>query len=185
MDTRLNIFTKTEQAEFIPVSLCHSQFIKYRHYCLSLARPNDMKIIIVQECHGLSQNLQTFYSKGEDKVIWDLHQINNNANESHSTFSSWSSPRYDSIQRKEIQRNTLKYFWSFWVFLNKQIKGKNKNEKNYLHGKAPNKQKKNKEIFLGFLFNITTKHAQKVNQLQLIFFVFSKVFQTHKKKARK
>ena len=36
---------------------------------------------------------------------------------------------------------------------------KAKNEKNYLHGKAPNKQKKNKEIFLGFLFNITTKHA--------------------------
>ena len=28
MDTRLNIFTKTEQVEFIPVSLCHSQFIK-------------------------------------------------------------------------------------------------------------------------------------------------------------
>ena len=29
-----------------------------------------MKIIIVQECRGLSWNLQTFYSKGEDKVIW-------------------------------------------------------------------------------------------------------------------
>ena len=28
---------------------------------------------------------------------------------------------------------------------------KNENEKNYLHGKAPNKQKKNQEIFLGFL----------------------------------
>ena len=61
-------------------------------------------------------------------------------------------------KRKEIQRNTLKYF-EFLVFLNKQIKGKSKNEKNYLHGEAPNKQKKNKEIFLGFLFNITTKHA--------------------------
>ena len=31
MDTRLNIFTKTEQVEFIPVSLSDSQFIKYRH----------------------------------------------------------------------------------------------------------------------------------------------------------
>ena len=72
MDTRLNIFTKTEQVEFIPVSLCHSHFIKYRHYCLSLARPNNMKIIILQECRGLSWNLQTFYSKGEDKVIWAL-----------------------------------------------------------------------------------------------------------------
>ena len=69
MDTRLNIFTKIEQVEFIPVSLCHGQFIKYRHYCLSLARPNDMKMIIVQECHGLSWNLQTLYSRAEDKAI--------------------------------------------------------------------------------------------------------------------
>ena len=72
MDTRLNIFTKTEQVEFIPVSLCHDQFIKYRHYCLSLARPNDMQMIIVQECRGLSWNLQIFYSKEEDKIIWAL-----------------------------------------------------------------------------------------------------------------
>ena len=73
MDTRLNIFTKTEQVEFIPVSLCHNQFTQYCHFCLSLARPNDLKIIIVQECRGLSWDLQTFYSKGEDKVIWDLY----------------------------------------------------------------------------------------------------------------
>ena len=34
------------------------------------------------------------------------------------------------IKRKEIQRNTLKYFWSFLVFLNKQIKReKQKREK--------------------------------------------------------
>mgnify|MGYP005830454203 CR=1 FL=1 len=39
--TRLNIFTETEQVEFIPVSLCHCQFIKYRRCCLSLARLND------------------------------------------------------------------------------------------------------------------------------------------------
>ena len=67
MDTRLNIFTQTEQVEFIPVSLRHGQFIKYLHYCLSIAQPNDMKIIIVQECHGLSWNLQTFYSKEKTK----------------------------------------------------------------------------------------------------------------------
>ena len=67
------------------------------------------------------------------------------------------------IKRKEIQRNTLFFFLEFLVFLNKEIKGKSKNEKNYLHGKAPNKQKKNKEIFLDFLFNTTTKHAYKVN----------------------
>ena len=64
------------------------------------------------------------------------------------------------IKIKEIQRNTLKYFLELFGFLGrKKIKGKNKNEKNYLHGKAPNKQKKNKEIFLSFHFNITTKHA--------------------------
>ena len=91
MDTRLNIFTKTEQVEFIPVSLCHGQFIEYRHYCLPLARPNDGKITIVQECRGLSWNLQTFYSTG-DKVKWALCYVNNNAYDSDSTFSSWSSP---------------------------------------------------------------------------------------------
>ena len=64
MDAKLNIFTQTEQVEFIPVSLCH---------CLSLARPNDMKIIKVQECRGLSWNLQTFYSTGEDKVKCALY----------------------------------------------------------------------------------------------------------------
>ena len=72
MDTRLNIFTQSEQVEFIPVSLCHDQFIEYRHYCLTLARPNDVKIIIVQEWSGLSCNLQTFYSTGEDKLKWAL-----------------------------------------------------------------------------------------------------------------
>ena len=73
MDTRLNIFIQIEQVEFIPVSPCHGQFIECRHYCLSLARSNDMKIIIVQECHGLSWNLQTFNSIGEDKVKWALY----------------------------------------------------------------------------------------------------------------
>ena len=42
MDTRLNIFTNTEQVNFIPVSLCHDQFIEYRHYCLSLAQLNGV-----------------------------------------------------------------------------------------------------------------------------------------------
>ena len=69
MVTRLNIFTKTEQVEFIPVSLCQGQFIEYRHYLLSLARPKDVKMIIVQECRGLNWNLQTLYSRGEDKAI--------------------------------------------------------------------------------------------------------------------
>ena len=63
------------------------------------------------------------------------------------------------IKKKRNSEKHTEIFLEFLVFLNKQIKGKSKNEKNYLHGKAPNKQKKNKEIFLGFLFNATTKHA--------------------------
>ena len=156
MDTMLNIFTKTEQIEFIPISLCHGQFIKYRHYCLSLARPNNLKIIIVQECRGLSQNLQTFYSTGEDKVKRALYQFNSYSCESHSPFSSQSSPWYNSNKRKRNSEKHTEIFLEFLIFQNKQIKGESKNEKNYLHGKAPNKKKKNKEIFLGFLFSATT-----------------------------
>ena len=163
MDTRLNISIQTEQVEFIPISLCHDQYIECRHYCLSLARPNYMKIIIVQECRGLSWNLQTFYSIGEDKVKCALYQFNNYSYESHSTFSSWSSPRYNSNKNKINSNKHTEIFLEFLVFLNKEIKRKSKNEKNYLHGKAPNKQNKNKAIFLGFLFNISTKHEQKVN----------------------
>ena len=128
MDTRLNTFTKTEQVEFIPVSLCHNQFIKYHHYCLSFARPNNVKILIVQECHGLSWNLQPFYSTGDDKVKWALCQINNNAYESHSTFSSWSSPRYESIERKRNSKKHTKMLLEFLVFL----KQANKREKQKL-----------------------------------------------------
>ena len=162
MDTRLNIFTQTEQVEFIPVSPCHGQFIGCRHYCLSLARPNDMKIIIVQECHGLSWNLQDILFNRRRQGKMCSYQFNNYSYESHSTFSSWSSPWYNSNKKKRSSEKHIEIFLEFLVFLNKQIKGKSKNEKNYLHGKAPNKQKKNKEIFLGFLFN-TTKHAKKVN----------------------
>ena len=63
---------------------------------------------------------------------------------------------------EEKERNLEKHteiFLEFLIFLSKQIKGNSKNEKNYLHEKAPNKQKKNKEIFSNFLFNTTTKHA--------------------------
>ena len=66
--------------------------------------------------------------------------------------------------------------------MNKQIKGKSENEKNYLHGKAPNKQKKNKEIFLDFLFSATTKHALKVNYYNYFFLVFLKFFKHTRRK---
>ena len=161
MDTRLNIFTQTEQVEFIPVSLCHGQFIEYRPYCLSLARPNDMKIIIVQERHGLSWNLQTFYSTGEDKVKWALYQINNYSNESHSTFSSWSSPRYNSNKKKRNSEKHNEICLEFLVFFNKQIKSKN--EKNIYTGKLATSKRRTRKSFWIFFFNTTTKHAQKVN----------------------
>ena len=76
MGTRLNIFTQKEKVEFIPVSLCHGQFTEYRHYCLSLARPNDMKIIIAQECRGLSWNLQdiSFNKRRQGKMCSLLDQ---------------------------------------------------------------------------------------------------------------
>ena len=77
---------------------------------------------------------------GEDKVIWALGYINNNAYESHSTFSSWSSPL--DPQRKEKKRKEKK--------------------QNYLHGKAPNKQKKNMKYFWVFFFLLLLQ-AWKVN----------------------
>ena len=55
-----------------------------------------------------------------------------------------------------------------------------KEKKNYLHGKAPNKQKKNGKYFWVFLFNYYSKEIN-----YYYFFVFLKVYQTHKKKARK
>ena len=67
------------------------------------------------------------------------------------------------IKKKRNSKKHIEIFLEFLVFLNNQIKGTSKNEKNYLHGKAPNKQKKNKKIFLGFLLSATTKHAWKVD----------------------
>ena len=158
MDTRSNIFTQIEQVEFIPVSPCHDQLIEYRHYFLSLAWPNDMKIIIVQECRWLSWNLQTFYSIGEDKVnglFISLTIIHMRATQHFYRGLLLSTPK----EKKIISKKHTEIFLEFLVFFSKQIKGKSKNNKNYLHGKAPNKQKKNKEIFLGFLFSDTAKHA--------------------------
>ena len=159
MGTRLNIFTKVEQVKFIPVSLCHNQFIKYRHYFLSLARPNDMKIIIVQECCGLSWNLQTFYSTGEDKVKWALCQINNYANESHSTFSSWSSPRQNSNKKKRNSEKHTEIFLEFLFFLEQVRKSRQKQEKLFAR-ESSQQVKEEREIFLGFLFNYYYQHRK-------------------------
>ena len=75
----------------------------------------------------------------------------------------------------------------FWFFFNKQIKGKSKNEKNYLHGKLPTIKRRTRKSFWVFLLNTTTNYTRKKNQKEArnIFLDFLKVFQTHKKKARK
>ena len=89
--------------------------------------------------------------KGEEKVKWALFWINNNAYESHSTFSSWSSPYNESTKEKNFGETHGTIFGVFSFSEGSEIKKKMKNEKNYLHGKTPNKQKKKREIFLGFL----------------------------------
>ena len=53
--------------------------------------------------------------------------------------------------------------------------------KNYLHGKAPNKQKKNEKSVWVFILITTTGMEIKLTN----FFGFLKVYQTHKKKTRK
>ena len=159
LDTRLNIFTQSEQVEFIPVSLCHGQFIEYLHYCLSLARPNNMKIIIVQECHGLSWNLQTFYSIGEDKVKCALYQISSYSYESHSTFSSWSSPRYNSNKKKRNSEKHTEILLEFLVFLSKQIKAKMR--KTIYMGKLPtSKRRTRKSFWVFFLVLLLSMHRK-------------------------
>ena len=153
MDTRLNIFTKTKnKLSSYPLFLATVTSSNHRHYCLSLAWPNDKKIIIVQECRGLSWNLQTFYSRGEDKVIWAPCWINNNADESQSTISSWSSPRYDSSKKKRISEKHTKIFLEFLVFSwRKQIKEyKTKTRKTIYTGKLPTSKRRNGKSFWVF-----------------------------------
>ena len=55
-------------------------------------------------------------------------------------------------QKKRILEKHTEIFLEFLVFLKKANKRrKTKGEKNYLHGRTPNKQKKYTEIFLEFL----------------------------------
>ena len=123
---------------------------------------------------------------GEDKVIWALYQFNNYSYESHSTFSSWSSPWYNSNEKKRNSEKHTEIFLEFLVFLNNQVKGKSKNEKNYLHGKAPNKKKKNKEIFLGFVFSATANYPRNKRQKETgNIFGFSQSFSNTQEESKK
>ena len=139
------------------------------------------KIIIVQECRGPSWNLQTFYSRGEEKVIWALCQINNNANESHSTFSSWSSPRYNSSKKKRISEKHTKVFLEFLVFLSKQIREKQKREKLFTR-ESSQQAKEEREIFLGFLFNY---YSKEINYYYFFGFFLRFIKHTRRKQENK
>ena len=88
-------------------------------------------------------------------------------------------------KRKGNSEKHTEMFLEFLIFRKQaNIKGKSKNEKNYLHGKAPNKQKKNKEIFLDFLFSAIANYSRKKNLKEAwnIFWIFSKFFKHTKRK---
>jgi hypothetical protein len=103
-----------------------------------------------------------------------LAQKINNAYESHSSFHRGLLITKTQQKGKKFREAHWKYFWSFWFFKRKsKLKGnKNKNEKNYLHGKAPNKQKKNKEIFLGFLLIATKERRKSQKETRKYFWIF-------------
>ena len=56
-----------------------------------------------------------------------------------------------------------------------------KRKESYLHGKAPNKKKKNEKSFWVFILISTTSMEIKLT----IFLFILKIYQTHKKKTRK
>ena len=73
-----------------------------------------MKIVIVQECCGLSWNRQTFYSTGEDKVKCALISSTIIHMRAAQHFHHALLLGKTRIKIKDVPRNTLKYFWSFW-----------------------------------------------------------------------
>ena len=63
-------------------------------------------------------------------------------------------------KKKRISEKHTKIFLEFLIFLEESKRKKNENEKKKIFTwESSQPAKKNKEIFLGFLFNITTKHA--------------------------
>ena len=144
MDTELNIFTKTKnKLSSYPLFLATVTSSNHRHYCLSLARPNDIKIISASVPWTKLKSAKHLIRPRENIIVWS-HQINNEAYESHSSFHRGLLTTKTQQKEKKFKETHWKYFWSFW-FSEKEgklkRKRKNKNEKNYLHGKAPNKQK--------------------------------------------
>ena len=97
-----------------------------------------MSIIIIVHVHWTKLESASIQYKGRQGNMGSVKSINN-AYESHSTFSSWSSPRYNSNKKKRNSEKHTDIFLEFLVFLEQASKRESKNDKNYLHGKAPNK----------------------------------------------
>ena len=99
---QLIIFTKTREVEFIPAPLIPiiSSYIIIIAFHL---HDRTVWIIIILHVHWTKLQYASILFKGEDKVIWVLCYINNNAYEIHSTFSSWSSPLAPPKKWKEIK----------------------------------------------------------------------------------
>ena len=55
-------------------------------------------------------------------------------------------------KEKEILRNAMKYFWSFWFFLNKQIKGEKQKREKLFTGESSQQAKEEQGNLFGFSF---------------------------------
>ena len=96
------------------------------------------------------------------------------------------SSRQPKVKKRNSEKHT-EYFWSFVFLEESKLKEgkKNKNEKNFLHGKAPNKQKKKREIFLGFLLILQLiKQERKPKRREKYFWIFSKKLKDTKAKRK-
>ena len=122
------------------------------------------------------------------RIQGNLGSLLNNAYESHSTFSSWSSPWYDSTkQKKRILEKLTKIFLESLVFLERSKLKKEIQEREKLFTRESSQQAKDEmRNLFSFSFNTITKLEIKTKKKQeRFFYYFLKVFQTHKKKARK
>ena len=93
-----------------------------------------MWIVIIVHVHWPKLELAGIEYEGEDKVIWALCQINDNAYKTHLTFSLWSSPIDPQRTRKEIKlftressqqaKEERKIFWVFFLITTTSMESK-------------------------------------------------------------
>ena len=128
----------------------------HRHYCLSLAQPNDINIIGARVPWTKLESAKYFIRPREDIIIWS-HQINNEAYESHSSFHRGLLITKTQKKKKKFRETHWKYFWSFWFFFQKgkQIKGeKEKQKREKLFTRESSQQAKEEQ---GNLFGFSLK----------------------------